>query len=272
MASRTEGTIEEKVLKTLLDRREFLKVLREGGTDKRTLVNETGSSRSTVTRAVRDLESVELVERTNGDYRLTALGGLLAAEVESMLDTASFAWESRDVLAKLPVAELGFELSHLADADITEPTTANPTAPMQRVVELKRDASLVRSLASGRSPGALDAHQEALEHEGHEFESICSQELVTWLTAEPDRREKLETVVGHDAATVMVYDDDLPLPLGITDDCVFFGVESDEGAPIALVESTNPRVREWALDLYNSCAEAAVELAPEDVPNYAPES
>lgn len=269
MDSQTEVSVEREVVETLLDRFEFLNVLLDGPADKRSLVDATGSSRSTVTRAMRDLTSVDLVERTNGEYEVTAFGELLAAEFSSLLDTASFGWASRDVLAKLPSEKLGFELSRLADATITEPTTANPTAPMQRVVELKADASRVRSLASGRSPGAVDAHREALEHGGQEFESVCSEDLVAWLTGEPERREKIDAFLEHDDATLLVTDREIPLPLGILDDCVFFGVESEEGAPVALVESTDQHVREWATDLYESCARDATELTPENVESYA---
>lgn len=269
MESQTDEAVEVEVVETLLDRREFLDRLLEDPTDKRSLVDATSASRSTVTRAVRDLESVGLIERLNGDYRVTPFGRLLAGEVDALLDTVSFAWASRDVLAQLPVEELGFDLSRLADARITEPTTANPTAPMQRVVELKRGASRVRSLASGRSPGAVDAHVDALEHGDHEFESVCSLELVEWLASDPEQREKLEALLGHDSATVAVCEDDIPLPLGIADDRAFFGVESEEGAPIALVESTDDRVFEWAVDTYDRFRRNATELTPDRVDEYA---
>jgi predicted transcriptional regulator len=269
MQSRTGGDGVADAVRTLLDRREFVEALREGPKDKRTLVEETDVSRSTVSRAVRELEATRLVERTNGTYRTTAFGDVLAEEFASLLATASFAWDLRDVLDRLPADELGFELSRLADADVTTPTTANPTAPIERVVELKRDATRVRSLAAGRSPGALDAHRQAADAGDHSFESVCSAALVEWLVSDAERRETLAGLLGEPNVAVYVYDGDIEIPVGITDDAAFFGVESEEGAPVALVESTDDRVREWAVETFEAHRRAADELAPGDLDDYA---
>lgn len=268
MASRTDPDVADEAVRTLLERREFVDALLDAPKDKRTLVAETDVSRSTVSRALRDLEAHQLVERANGEYRPTAYGELLASEFASLLETASFAWEARDVLEQLPRGELGFDLSRLADADITTPTTANPTAPMDRVVELKREATRVRSLASGRSPGALDAHREAAEAGDHEFESVCSTDLVAWLLEDADRRDALADLLESGNVAVYACDEAIPVPVGITEDVTFFGVESAEGAPVALVESTDDRVRAWAVDTYESRRAAADELTPTNLDEY----
>lgn len=269
MASNSTDDLPRDTVRTLLERRALVTALQDGATDKRSLVDELDVSRSTVSRALRDLQTQQLVERTNGTYRTTAYGDLLADEFESLLETASSAWRVRNVLEQIPTGELGFELRHLANAEFTTPTTANPTAPMERVVDLKRQAAHVRSLAAGRSPGALDAHREAAEASGHTFESVCSTGLVQWLVTEADRRDALTDLLDADGVAVYVYDGDIPVPLGITEDVVFFGVESEEGAPVALVESTDDRVREWAEDTFESCRAAADALAPSDLDEYA---
>lgn len=269
MASHSMEDVAGDAVRTLLERRKLVRALRDGAEDKRTLVDELDVSRSTVSRALRDLQAQHLVERANGRFQTTAYGDLLADEFESMLETASSAWNVRGVLDQIPTDELGFDLRHLANAEVTTPTTANPTAPMERVVELKRQATHVRSLAAGRSPGALDAHREAAEASDHTFDSVCSTGLVAWLVSDDDRRDTLADLLDADGVAVHVYDGDIPVPIGITEDVVFFGVESEEGAPVALVESTNDRVREWAEDTFESCRAAADELAPSDLDDYA---
>lgn len=269
MPSRASDSPEVSAIRTLLDRREFLEALRDGPKDKRTLEETTDVSRSTVNRAVRDLETAHLVERTNGEYQTTAYGELLAEEFTSLLDSASFAWQVRDVLEQVTTAELDFELSRLADAEITTPTPANPGAPMDRVVEIKQNASTLRSLASGRSPGALDAHERGAGNSDVAFESVCSVDLVSWLVSDPERREQLAGLLEHDGVSVYAYDGDIPVPIGITEDVAFFGVESPEGAPVALVESTDDRVREWAVERFESARDAADELVADDLAVYA---
>jgi predicted transcriptional regulator len=261
--------VADQALRTLLERRALVAALRDGQKDKRTLVDHLEVSRSTVSRALKDLQSHHLVERSNGTFETTAYGDLLFEEFDTLLETASSAWRIRDVLDQVPTEALGFELSHLTDADVTTPTTTNPSAPIERVVELKRQATHVRSLAAGRSPGALDAHERAAEASDHTFESVVTDELVEWLVTEAGRQDTLTGLLEADGVAVFVYDGDIPVPLGITEDVVFFGLESAEGAPVALVESTNSRVREWAADTFESCRAAATKLAPADLENYA---
>ncbi|WP_353633670.1 GntR family transcriptional regulator [Halobacterium sp. NMX12-1] len=272
MNRQTGSGLAEAAVETLQERYEFLDAVRERPRDKRALVAATDVSRSTVDRALRDLESHGLVERAGGEYRATTYGDLLAGEFASLLDTAAAAWEIRDVLEKIPTDELGFELSRLADADVTTPTSADPTAPMQRVVELKRGATRVRSLASGRSPGALDAHEEAAGRGDHLFASVCSTDLLAWLASDPERREQVAGLLDADSVEVYAYDGDIPFPVGITEDVVFFGVESEEGAPVALVETTDERVREWAIEAFETRREAATELERGDLADYAADS
>ncbi|WP_336036742.1 helix-turn-helix transcriptional regulator [Halobacterium yunchengense] len=271
MASQTDHDVAGAAVRTLLDRRQFLEALLDGPKDKRALVAETDVSRSTVDRAVRDLEAQGLAERANGEYEPTAYGELLAEEFESLVETASVAWELGDLLECLPRDALGFRLSRLADATVTTPTTANPAAPLERVVELKRGASRVRSMAAGRSPGALDAHEEAAAAGDHTFESVVSVDLVAWLVADDGRRETLAGLLDADGVSVHAYDGEIPVPLGVADDVAFFGVESEEGAPVAVVETRDERVREWAVDAFEDRRRAATELDPADLEDYVRE-
>lgn len=269
MSTPTGDEVAREALRTLLDRQEFVDALLDGSKDKRTLVSATDVSRSTVNRAVRDLEGQELVERVNGEYRTTAYGELLADEFTSLLDTAAFAWNVRDVLEQIPTDVLDFDLARLAGASITTPMPANPSAPLERVVEIKRTASSLRSLASGRSPGALDAHERGLEAGDAHFESVLSDGLLSWLAADADRRQRVADLLAYDDLDVYVSEDDIEIPLGITEDVVFFGVVSPEGAPIALVESTDQVVRDWAVDTFEATRDAAESVTPDDLDEYA---
>ncbi|MXR19989.1 helix-turn-helix transcriptional regulator [Halobacterium bonnevillei] len=269
MATPPGDDVATEAVRTLLDRLEFVQALLDDPKDKRTLVSETDVSRSTVNRAVRDLEGKGLIERTNGEYRPTAYGELLADEFTSLLETAAFAWNVRDVLEQIPADELDFDLARLADATITTPTPANPSAPLERVVQIKRTASTLRSLASGRSPGALDAHERGLEAGDAVFETVLSEELLAWLAAGSNRRQRVADLLAYDDLHVYVCDDDIPVPLGITEDVVFFGVSSPEGAPVALVESTDQSVRDWAVETFEATRDAAERVTRDHLEEYA---
>ncbi|MFB6270365.1 MAG: hypothetical protein ABEH83_10495 [Halobacterium sp.] len=92
---------------------------------------------------------------------------------------------------------------------------------------------------------------------------------MSWFVSDADRRDTLAALLDADGVSVYAYDGDVPVPFGITDDVVFVGVESEEGAPAALVESTDDRVRDWAIDVFESRRAAADELRPSDLDDYA---
>ncbi|MFC6724287.1 MarR family transcriptional regulator, partial [Halobium palmae] len=63
------GSREHEIVTTALDRFDLLELLLDEPADKRELTAALPVSRSTVNRALRDLERLDLVERVDGAYR-----------------------------------------------------------------------------------------------------------------------------------------------------------------------------------------------------------
>lgn len=77
---------EGEVLNVVSARRTVLGRLATDALDPSGLAAELGRSRSTVDRAVSDLETAGLIERTNGRYRATVAGVLALEEFDRLAD------------------------------------------------------------------------------------------------------------------------------------------------------------------------------------------
>ncbi|GAB3038189.1 helix-turn-helix transcriptional regulator [Natronobiforma cellulositropha] len=90
------------VLSVLTRRGRFLEALLEGPVRKDDLAKRLGVSRSTVDRAICDLERFDLVACADCRCRLTLAGELALAEYEEFLDRVTVIADASDVLSALP--------------------------------------------------------------------------------------------------------------------------------------------------------------------------
>ncbi len=126
------------------NRVEVLRLLAAEPRTRRELAAATDASQATIGRILQDFEERSWIERTNGEYVATPTGTLVADGFTDLLDIFEVESKLRDVVEYLPADALDFDLRHLADATITTPSQTRPNAPVQRVLDLLRDAEEVR--------------------------------------------------------------------------------------------------------------------------------
>ena len=258
-----DGTSVETV-ETLFGRRNVMGQLVKRPMDKPGLIDATGTSRSTITRALRDLQTVGLVEQANGEYVSKPYGEFLYSQFVRFADVVELGDEIQTLLPHLPLEDLTFDLAHLADAEITFASRVEPAAPLERVGELKQGATRSRTLASGKNPVGLEAHYDAVLNQGQRFEAVCPPALFDATAADSDQRAMMLDLLEYDAAQFYIAEDTIPVPLGIVDDTVFFGVENEQGSPLALIETTDPNVRRWAEIEFTTVRDQATQLTRHD--------
>ncbi|WP_135820375.1 tetratricopeptide repeat protein [Halostella litorea] len=130
-------------IELVADRREFLTRLLDRPADKPTLVDDLDASRSTVDRAIRELERADLVDRVDGEYVATTLGELAVERYRAFVDDQRAIFAADGALAALPpAADLPAEL--LTEGEVS----AAPDEPY-RLYE--------RLLADVRTADAVDA-------------------------------------------------------------------------------------------------------------------
>lgn len=151
---------------------------------KRDFVEELPHSRSTVDRAIRELEVAGLVQRTSDGYTTTPIGRWTVDQYRTTLETLADVVAAQDVLDQLP-ADCPFSPALLAGAD-TERTDAAAPYRLPNGVQERLDAAeqirMVLPLLA--NPQLLDCCHQQVVSRGASLELIMDRALSETLTSE----------------------------------------------------------------------------------------
>ncbi|WP_433628398.1 helix-turn-helix transcriptional regulator [Halomicrococcus sp. NG-SE-24] len=251
----------EYLFDILSQRSRFTQLLFEHPADKRTLIDELDVSRSTVDRGVRDLETADLIEYQNGQYRLTPYGRLVAEEYDDFTRRIQIAGELKPFFRWLSLDEFPFDLKLFADAKVVVSTSSDPYAPANRHADAMNDSRSLRAMVPAVGLNQLEvAHQNVLEDDQQQ-QVVVESEVVDTLRSKPHYEERIQPMLSQDSVTLYQYDGAIPYFIGIYDDLVHIGVGDGEGIPRALVETPNDAVRTEAIKLYEQYQSAATKLS-----------
>ncbi|MBX0297941.1 helix-turn-helix transcriptional regulator [Haloarcula nitratireducens] len=215
------------------------------------LMDATNVSRPTLGRILGDLEERAWITQYGQNVQITSLGAWVHDEFTDLLAMMDTARQLRPVEEWLSADILTFELSCLTDASVTLPSQNKPLAPMYRASELERTARQSQVLTHALPAPCLNAHWKAITTGTHHFEAVVTPSVVTAMT-DPARRSQFTDILMADQATMYVSDDPIPNIVGVNDGVVYFGVDDDKGAPLALIETDNETVRTWATETFQS--------------------
>lgn len=225
----------------------------------RELRDHLDASRTTVSRAVRSLEEQGWVTRGDGAYRLTPVGQVIAREFLALLETVRTAEERSEFLQWFPTDVPAPDLVGIEDAEITVPTDGDPYTPARTQAEILRSADQLRMLLPSIDIEATKLLTDQVVNHGLEIETVIAPTLEATVESAdfaPLFRRKMQT----DRSTVLVSDRDLPLYVGLAGDGrVQIGVEDDDGFPRALLETSDPSIREWGEAIYEEYRQEARE-------------
>ncbi len=164
----------------LLDRRaELLRSLRDDARTKQELAAAQSVSRSTVDRAVRDLEAAGFVAR-DGGVSLTPQGRVAFDAYEQFIATLNALDDASDVLDPLPADE-PLDGALLRDANVVRPDPVAPQRPYLAYQSVLEDATAVR----GFVPAVLDENVPRFR------ERIVDDEVPVDLTVAPAALDEL---------------------------------------------------------------------------------
>lgn len=181
-------------IEVLAQRAELLRALRDGPRTKRELVESWSVSRSTVDRAVRNLESWEFVERADG-VALTLRGRLALEAYEELADTVAAVDAAGVVLDPLP-ADATIDRSLLCGATVVGPDPVSPQRPFVSYQELVEDATAVR----GYAPAVLEDNVPVFR------DRIVEDGLTVDLTLSPDALDELVSAHADTVDEVLATD------------------------------------------------------------------
>lgn len=229
------------------------------------LAASIGASQSTLGRILSDFEDRRWVTRTEEGYVATATGRLVAEGVGELLAVIETDRTLRPVLEWLPTGAMDFDLRHLRDASITAPSPTRPSAPLQRGLELLRDASVIKVCSHAFNEQSLSLIRERVVTESLSFEGVLSRAAIDALATDSALRADLETVAQATTATIRVHEAEIPVAIAITDDRVHLMLRDGAGVLRATVDTDDPDVLSWARETHDRYWNGATELDPEEL-------
>lgn len=218
-------------------------------------------SRSTVHRALAALVDRGFLAEDPTGYTVTTSGEIALEAFDDATETLAAATRLQPFLRHVPREDFDADLRWFADAEVTVGTPSNPLAMVERHAEALADTADFRAVLplTGRHPYEVQ-HRRTLDGRMEGVHVVAPGVAETFATAFADiTRDLFET----DAFELYVTDEPIPYFLGLLDDTVQLGADSG-GDPVALVETDDPRVREWATDrfeAYRRSADPAEDLA-----------
>lgn len=246
-----------------VNRIDALRALAERPRSRTELQVVTGASSSTVCRLLREFDARNWVDRDGHRYRTTELGGFVAAEFEGLVGRMATERTLYEI-ARWFSFEPAFDLTCLADAEITLPSRSDPFAPIMRVGELVGSAARLRVLTYNFPESCFVPMWQAVMNGTQQCDLVTTPEAIE-AVAESACAPRFEAVRDAERASVYVYDGEIPQIFGINDDVVHFGIDDEKGTPLALIETTDETVVSWAEETFDSYRHEAQLLSPDAI-------
>ena len=232
--------------KLVARRADFLQSLSTSPREKRDLVDELDYSRSTVDRAVRDLEMHGLVERTDAGYVTTVSGRVSVEQYRQFVETTLDTLELQDLVDQFPPdTELDGRI--LRNASVERADDTAPYTPAERLIDTAEKADRLRVLAvSLPDPRFFDLVAERSAAGELSVDAVVAEPL--WKTLHDQHTEMLTTIseTGMQLSVGDVPAFDLFLFDQGDETTVSVVVYSDVGSVLGVVTNDSPAAVEWA--------------------------
>lgn len=242
-----------EVRELVAKRIDFLEHLQEHTLQKPGIVDQLDHSRSTVDRAIRELENADLIERTQKGYSTTFSGKLAAEKYREYLSESTEVLDKRTTLNRLPVTS-PLDAAVLIDADVHLATGPLPYEPLTHVEDVLEHADRVLGLVPQLpNPHWLRLCRSQVIEEEATVELVVSPALFETLQQQCSR--VLMELVAPPTGAVFVTD--LPqftLLLVANDETetVLIILYDDTDSVAGVLVNDSPTATEWAQTFYQT--------------------
>jgi DNA-binding Lrp family transcriptional regulator len=256
-------TAARETLTTVLDRLEFVDCLLDGPKGKRELAAELSVSRSTVNRAVRDLEALGLVERVDGAYRATELCRTTVADLDELTAAVGRERRLRAFRRWVPDGTVDVDLSG-ADGRLYLAEAGNPYRMINRHVARIESSSRQRAVLPYVGLHAAETARDAIVDEGGEGEIVLCGDASSVLRTNGEFRRLIREMLETGRFRCHVAAESPPISASEFDGTVQILADED-GEPRALFESTDEAVVRWVERWIDGWIDRAEPVAPADL-------
>jgi len=240
-----------------------LRQLRDGPAHKRDLVEETGQSRSTIDRAVRELAELDLVERREDGVTVTAAGRLAVEHLGEFQTGLGDILATDSVLDPLP-SDAAVTTDVVVDGEAMLATEPMPYRPLERVHDALADADRYRAvLPALDDPRQIRLLYEHVVTEGNPAELVVGPVLFATLREEFPRR--ITAMAEHEGFSALVTEELPPFALSLaeretgegTRTTVFVVVFTENGGVHGVIANGSPDAVRWAEQQYERAREGS---------------
>lgn len=203
------------------------------------------ASRTTVSRNLDALRERGWVRQTDREYALTPGTEAVVDRFLDLESTVETVDRLRPFLDHVDRDAFDVDLSLLEDAEVLTPNPGDPLAMVNAHVSAIKRSTDVLLAVPFLGLHATEAAHDAVVHGDARHELVAAPDAVDALQDEPEYRQYLDDL--RDAAGFELHraTTDVPFYVGVLDDTVQVGVD-EGGEPKALLETSDPGVRDWA--------------------------
>ncbi|AHG01095.1 hypothetical protein HALLA_16310 [Halostagnicola larsenii XH-48] len=253
------------VLRTVAKRSPLLERLADGPADKRELIAVLDCSRSTIDRAIRELELVDCIRRCEDGFRLTVAGRLALAEHRRSRQTFESIAKLSDLLHDLP-AETPISAEMVRGATLLEVPAHAPNEPLEEITDLVDRAERFRGMgAADRTPTLRHQFRDRSVNGELEAELVLTEDLARVIFTE--HSELLQNGAldsGLDIYTAPTIPYELSIVETPTESVVFVIPFNDDLTHRGVIRNDSTAALEWADGVFRRHRATATPLSSFD--------
>ncbi|WP_254544305.1 helix-turn-helix transcriptional regulator [Halomarina pelagica] len=206
----------------------------------------TGISRATLARILDDFEDRGWVIREGKQYETTPVGNYVAQEFTDVLKRFAPVPGLNEVAQWFPEEGFDFDLGCLAGAEIIRPARSDALAPTTHITRRLRTADRVRVISYSHLSDVMEVCWRATAERTLELESIVDRGVLERIETDPRMLDHAQEMVESGQAKFFWHEGPIPVTVFLIDDVVLLCLSGDEGAPHAVIETSDETVHSWA--------------------------
>lgn len=256
------NSLSPPLLETVARRACVIKRLLEEPADKRELEATLDVSRTTVNRAIDNLDDAECIIYQDGKWCVTLIGKLAYSEYEQLSTKYNQLTTAQSLLSHLP-SKSPLNIQVIADSVVTSVKPPAPDAPLTQLENLLQNSDQIKGLSPVVCSQYVSLFHHHIVEQGTDTELVLSGELVDYLWT--NYKEKMSAVLKSDDGMVWRFEEKLMFGFILIDEKIVWVAIYDEDGRLkgSLVNDTNAGVS-WATKVFQSYRQQAEQVSPHD--------
>lgn len=225
-------------------RAELLSIIESGNQDQRSIANKINKSRSTVNKAIRELESLGFVTRNSSMVELTKTGMIALQLLQDVRDDFKQLEGLKDVLSVLP-SDIPIEQESMDEFTFVPSTREDPRKPINELKSINFPENRLQALVSSANPYFKKLVGKCRQDQRIRTDLRLPKELSATYRAD-------STSATHES--VDVFDRMVDYSIFIFDEkCAWIGVHIKCGGHMGAIVSRTEKILNW-------CRETIAEI------------